>query len=220
MTYGCCVRFSPVWILCSMCLRPIGCVLGAAPVTPTRRAKSELLGLWHSTQYSTRLRRLPWMLKPWEKTPWHEAHFAWSTTARRGATTEPSTLKSSTTFCVASCPVPDCPVIVTLRRASIPTRQVPVPPTGTPLATVVVKVKTALASGPVSVPPGLLPIMEGVVTGGVRPPKSLDGPLIASARVLNPVTVVSTVAAPFFSRNVTVTAPPGLPLAEDRKSTR
>ena len=49
------------------------------------------------------------MLKPCEKTPWHEAHFAWSTTARRGTTGEPSTLKSRTTFCIASCTVPDCP---------------------------------------------------------------------------------------------------------------
>ena len=39
-----------------------------------------MLGLWHTTQYSTRLRRLPCTLKPCEKTPWHEAHFAWSTT--------------------------------------------------------------------------------------------------------------------------------------------
>jgi hypothetical protein len=38
-----------------------------------------------------------------------------------------------------------------------------------------------------------------VVTGGVRPPKSLDGPLIASARVLRPVSCVErcgTVCAP------------------------
>src|SRR5262249_34683501 len=135
------------------------------------------------------------MLKPWEKTPWHEAHFAWSTTARRGTTADPSALNSSSTFCIASCTVPDCPAIVTLRRASMPTRQVPVPPAGTPLATVVVKVKTPLASGPVSVPPLVLS-MEGVVTGGVRPPKSLDGPLIASARVLSPLTLVITVPSP------------------------
>ena len=61
--------------------------------------------------------------------------------------------------------------------------------------------------------------MEGVVTGGVRPPKSLDGPLIASARVLNPVTVVSGVPSPFFSRNVTVTLPSGLRLADSSSPT-
>lgn len=62
--------------------------------------------------------------------------------------------------------------------------------------------------------------MDGVVTGGASPPKSLDGPLIASAR-LNPVSgmVVSTVPSPFFSRNVTVTLPPGLPLADKSSPT-
>src|SRR5262245_66115095 len=83
----------------------------------------------------------------------------------------------------------------------MPTRQVPVPPVGTPLATVVVKLKTPLPSGPVSVPP-LVPSMEGVVTGGVRPPKSDDGPLIASARLLRPATLVSGVPAEFVSRHV------------------
>src|SRR5262245_53861818 len=170
-------------------------------------------------QYSTWLRRLPCTLKPCEKTPWHEPHFSCSTTSRRGTTADPSTLKSSTTFCIASCTVPDCPAIVTLRRASMPTRQVPVPPAGTPLATVVVKVKTPLASGPVSVPPLVLS-MEGVVTGGVRPPKSLDGPLIASARVLSPLTLVITVPSPFVNRNVTVTAPPGLRLADSSAPAR
>src|SRR5262249_59806539 len=101
-TYGCCVRFSPVWILCSKCLRPIGCVFWSAPMTFLRRMKSVLLGLWHTTQYSTRLRRLPCTLNPCEKTPWHEAQFDWSTTARRGTTGVPSTLKSSTTFSIAS----------------------------------------------------------------------------------------------------------------------
>src|SRR5262249_51743026 len=76
---------------------------------------------------------------------------------------------------------------------------------GTPLATVVVKVKTPLLSGSVSVPSLVGGRMEGVVTGGVRPPKSLDGPLIASARLLKAgaVRVVSGVASPFFSRDGT-----------------
>src|SRR5262249_59008476 len=159
-------------------------------MTGPRRAESVLLGLWHTTQYSTRLRRLPWMLNPCEKTPWHEAHFDWSTTARRGTRADPSTLKSSTTFWIASCTVPETPLIVTLRRASMPTRQVPVPPAGMPLGTVVMKVKAPLASGPVSVPPLALS-MEGVVTGGaaaVRPPKSLHRPRIAGARLLKALT--------------------------------
>src|SRR5262249_46704557 len=215
----------------SMCLRPIGCVFGSAPVTPTRRAKSVLLGLWHTTQYSTRLRRFPWMLNPCEKTPWHEAQFDWSTTARRGTTGVPSTLKSSTTFCMTSFTFtvttggPGSVTIGTERRASMPTRQVPVPPAGTPLATVVVKVKTPLPLGPVSVPSLVGGRMDGVFTGGaggVRPPKSLDGPLIASARLLKAgaVRVVSGVPSPFFSRNGTVTAPPGLPLADKSSPTR
>src|SRR5262249_54901521 len=190
-------------------------------MTGPRRAESVLLGLWHTTQYSTRLRRLPWMLKPCEKTPWHEAHFAWSTTARRGTTGEPSTLKSRTTLCITSFTFkgttggPGSVTIGTERRASMPTRQVPVAKAGTPLATVVVKVKTPLLSGSVSVPSLVGGRMEGVVTGGVRPPKSLDGPLIASARLLKAgaVRVVSGVPSPFFNRNVTVTAPPGPPLA-------
>src|SRR5262245_23966659 len=218
MMYGCCVSSSPVWILCSMCLRPIGCVFGSAPATPTRRAKSVLLGLWHTTQYSTWLRRLPCTLKPCEKTPWHEPQFACSTTSRRGTTADPSTLKSRTTFCIASCTVPDRPAIVMLRRASMPTRQVPVPPAGTPLETVVVKLKTPLPSGPVSVPPLALS-MEGVVTGGVRPPKSDDGPLIASARLLRPETLVSGVPAEFVRRNVMLTEPPGIPLADSSSPT-
>src|SRR5262249_46850824 len=155
-------------------------------MTGPRRAESVLLGLWHTTQYSTRLRRLPWMLNPCEKTPWHEAHFDWSTTARRGTTADPSTLKSSTTFWIASCTLPETPVIVTLRRASMPTRQVPVPPAGMPLGTVVMKVKAPLTSGPVSVPPLALS-MEGLVTGGAggdSRPRRPAGPLIASARLL------------------------------------
>src|SRR6516162_11774180 len=117
------------------------------------------------------------MLKPCEKTPWHEAQFDWLTTDRRGTTADPSTVKSSTTFCIASLTFmvttggPGSVTIGTERRASMPTRQVPVPPVGMPLATVVVKVKTP-PTGPVSVPPGGFAIMEGVVTGGVRPPKS------------------------------------------------
>ena len=114
----------------------MGCVAGSAPVTTTRPSKSLSLGLWHTTQYSTRLRDPPCTLKPCEKTPWHEAHFAWSTTARRGTMAEASTLKSRTTFCIASRTV--CPLIVTSRRPSMPTRQVPVPPAGMPSATVVV----------------------------------------------------------------------------------
>src|SRR5207247_8783139 len=51
-------------------------------------------------------------------------------------------------------------------------------------------------------------------------PKSLDGPLIASARLLSPVRLVSGVPASLVSRNVIVTAPPGLPLAERISPTR
>src|SRR5262245_21811543 len=171
------------------------------------------------------------MLKPWEKTPWHEAQFAWSTTARRGTTGEPSTLKSRTTFCITSLTFtvttggPGSVTIGTDRRASIPTRQVPVPPAGTPLAIVVVKVKTPLLSGPVSVPSLGWGRMDGVFSGGAgdgRPSYTLDGPLIASSRLLKAVAlrVVSGVPSPFFSRNVTVTAPPGLPLANKSSPTR
>ena len=44
--------------------------------------------------------------------------------------------------------------------------------------------KTPLPSGPGERPAALPPSSAGVVTGGVRPPKSVDGPLIASARLL------------------------------------
>ncbi len=80
--------------------------------------------------------------------------------------------------------------------------------------------KTPLPSGPVTVPLALPPIRAGLVTGGVRAPKSLDGPLIASARLLSPVRLVSGVPASSVSRNVIVTAPPGLPLAERISPTR
>src|SRR5258705_1923472 len=63
-------------------------------------------------------------------------------------------------------------------------------------------------------------MIAGVVTGGVRAPKSLDGPLIASARALRPARLVSGVPASSVRRNVTVTAPPGLPLAESSSPTR
>src|SRR5262249_51223591 len=116
-TYGCCSRFSPRWILWIRTLKSIVAVgepAATAAASLRRRAASLWFGLWQSTQYSTRLRRLPCTEKPFENSPGHQKHFWFSTTIRvatacdAAATTalapasDASTENATTGFTVAS----------------------------------------------------------------------------------------------------------------------
>src|SRR5579862_4008963 len=67
-----------------------------------RRAPSFCVELWHSSQYSTWLRRLPWIEKSLENSPWQVAQFWVSTMVRCGCGGEPSTENVTTGFTAAS----------------------------------------------------------------------------------------------------------------------
>src|SRR5262249_297390 len=70
-----------------------------------------------------------------------------------------------------------------------------------------------LASGPVSVPDAPPPTAVGAVKGGLLPPKSLEGPLIANATRLRPARLAGGGAAPSGARKPVVPGPAGGPSA-------
>src|SRR5271165_1242988 len=96
-----------------------GSALSAATVAAARMEASVLDGLWHNTQYSVLLRRVPCT----DNATWHWLQLARATTVRRGATVEPSTEKY-TTLLGAPYSILCCMVVpastTSVRRASTP----------------------------------------------------------------------------------------------------